>query len=256
VEPSLPTAAALRKALRAAARPGDREFLGRFFKAGPGEYAEGDRFLGVRVPDTRRLVKRSDAVPAAGVWGLVESPFHEERLLGLLIWVRRFERADEKGRREIYRGYLARREHINNWDLVDTSAPAIVGGWLRDHPAERGKLTSLARSAQLWDRRIAMLATFAFLRAGDFGPTLDIAELLVGDRHDLIHKAVGWMLREAGKRDPLVLREFLQRHAATMPRTALRYAIERLPAAERRRWMTLKARQTATNPSAAFPGPS
>ena len=234
------TAADLQKALRAAARPADREFLGRFFKTGPGEYAEGDRFLGVRVPETRRLAKVSDSVSADDVWSLVESPFHEERLLGLLIWVRRFAKEDEKGRRLIYRGYLARKAFVNNWDLVDSSAPQIVGGWLRHHPDERGKLAVLARSRELWDRRIAMLATFAFIRAGDLGPTLEIAGLLVDDSHDLIHKAVGWTLREAGQREAVVLRDFLARHAATMPRTALRYAIEKLPAAERRHWMGRK----------------
>jgi 3-methyladenine DNA glycosylase AlkD len=240
--PSFPTAADLRKALRAAARPGDREFLGRFFKTSPGEYAEGDQFLGVRVPATRRLVRGSDSVPADEVWNLVESPFHEERLLGLLIWVRRFGKAEEVGRRAIYRGYLARTKFVNNWDLVDSSAPQIVGGWLLDHKVERKKLTALAASSDLWERRIAMLATFAFLRAGELDPTFEIAGRLLGDPHDLIHKAVGWMLREAGQRDITALRDFLDRHAATMPRTALRYAIEKLAPAERQDWMRRKDR--------------
>jgi 3-methyladenine DNA glycosylase AlkD len=237
VEPDNLSADGLRKALRAVARPGDREFLGRFFKTGPGEYAEGDRFLGVRVPETRRLVKRSDALADGEVWGLVESAFHEERLLGLLIWVRRFAKAEEPGRRVICRGYLARTKFVNNWDLVDSSAPQIVGGWLLDHRVERKKLGLLAASSDLWERRIAMLATFAFLRAGEYSPTLEIAEQLIDDPHDLIHKAVGWMLREAGQRDITLLRDFLALHAATMPRTALRYAIEKLPPAERRDWM-------------------
>lgn len=235
-------AAALRKALRDVARPEDQEFLGRFFKTGPGEYAEGDRFLGVRVPETRRLSKLSDELAEGEVCQFVESPLHEERLLGLLIWVRRFEKGDEKARRAIYRAYLDRTKFINNWDLVDTSAPQIVGGWLRDHRVETKKLSVLARSGDLWERRIAMLATFSFIRVGEFAPTLEIAELLVGDSHDLIHKAVGWMLREAGNRDRTILMDFLERHAATMPRTALRYAIEKLSPAERRDWMGRKSR--------------
>lgn len=235
-------AAALRKALREAARSEDREVFCRFFKTGPGEYAEGDRFLGVRVPETRRLSKLSDELAEGEVCEFVESPIHEERLLGLLIWVRRFEKGDERARRAIYRAYLDRTKFINNWDLVDTSAPQIVGGWLRDHRVEVKKLSALAQSSDLWERRIAILATFSFIRVGEFDPTLEIAELLVGDSHDLIHKAVGWMLREAGNRDRTVLLEFLERHAATMPRTALRYAIEKLPPVERREWMGRKAR--------------
>jgi 3-methyladenine DNA glycosylase AlkD len=226
--------------LRDVARPEDQEFLGRFFKTGPGEYAEGDRFLGVRVPEIRRLVKLSAELTEGEVCQLVESLIHEERLLGLLIWVRRFEKAEEKDRRTIYRAYLARTKFVNNWDLVDSSAPQIVGGWLREHRVEAKKLAALARSRDLWERRIAMLATFSFLRVGEFDPTLEIAGLLIDDPHDLIHKAVGWMLREAGNRDASVLRGFLDRHAGTMPRTALRYAIEKLPPAERRQWMGKK----------------
>lgn len=233
-------AAGLRKSLRAVARPEDRAFLGRFFKTGPGEYAEGDKFLGVRVPEIRHLVKLSDGLAEGEVCQLVESPIHEERLLGLLIWVRRFEKGEELECRAIYRAYLARTKFINNWDLVDTSAPQIVGGWLREHRVEMKKLATLARSNCLWERRIAMLATFSFIRAGDTAPAVDIAEHLVNDPHDLIHKAVGWMLREAGKRDPACLQAFLRNYAATMPRTALRYAIEKLSPAERRKWMEKK----------------
>lgn len=236
------TVSALKKSLRAAARPGDGEFLKRFFKTGPGDYAEGDTLLGVRVPDIRRLVPLSDGLSASDVRGLVESPFHEERLLGLLIWVRRFAKSDEENRRKIHREYLACVPFINNWDLVDSSAPQIVGGWLLDHPAERKLLTKLAKSRDLWERRVAMLATFTFIRADDLPPAMDIAELLVDDTHDLIHKAVGWMLREAGQRDAGVLHKFLLRHAATMPRTTLRYAIEKLPPGERTKWLEQKFR--------------
>lgn len=231
------TVSALKKSLRAAARPGDGEWLKRFFKTGPGDYAETDTLLGVRVPEIRRLVPLSDGLTEAEVRGLVESSFHEERLLGLLIWVRRFTKADEPGRRKIFHDYLASTNFINNWDLVDSSAPQIVGGWLLDHPAEQKVLRKLAKARHLWERRIAMLATFAFIRAGHPARALPIAELLVSDPHDLIHKAVGWMLREAGKRDPEMLREFLGKHAATMPRTTLRHAIKKLPPKEHARWM-------------------
>lgn len=233
--------ASLRKSLRAAARPGDAAFLQRFFKTGPGEYAEGDKFLGVRVPPVRRLVRGSDSLAEANIISLVESPYHEERLLGLLIWVRRYEKAGEPGRSAIYQAYLARTAFINNWDLVDSSAPQIVGAWLLEHPRDRRILHNLSASGLLWDRRIAMLATFAFIRAGEYTVATDIATRLIHDPHDLIHKAVGWMLREAGQRDLEVLRSFLETHAATMPRTALRYAIEKLPPAERAQWLGRKA---------------
>lgn len=227
----------LRRALRAAARPGDAEFLQRFFKTGPGEYSEGDRFLGVRVPALRHLLPLTDGLSEEDLLVLVRSHFHEERLLGLLVWVRRFERSDEPGCRRIFRAYLREAACVNNWDLVDTSAPAIVGGWIAAHPADRKILLRLARSRDLWERRIAIVSTLALIRRGDLELTTTISALLIGDPHDLIHKASGWMLREAGKRDAEALRGFLEEHAAAMPRTMLRYAIEKLGAAERQRWM-------------------
>ncbi|HRJ72192.1 MAG TPA: DNA alkylation repair protein [Terrimicrobiaceae bacterium] len=227
----------LRRALRGAARPGDAEFLQRFFKTGPGEYSEGDRFLGVRVPAVRKLLPQTDGLRDGDLLVLVRSEIHEERLLGLLVWVRRFGRSDEPARRQIFRAYLREAACVNNWDLVDTSAPAIVGGWIAAHPADRNILLRLARSECLWERRIAIVSTLALIRRGDLEPTTTISALLVGDPHDLIHKASGWMLREAGKRDPEALRGFLEEHAATMPRTMLRYAIEKLGPAERRRWL-------------------
>jgi 3-methyladenine DNA glycosylase AlkD len=230
------TLAALKTSLRSAAHPGLAAARQRFFKTGPGDYAEGDRFLGVCVPAVRKLVRHADGLSAEGVRALVEGSFHEERLLGLLLWVRRFERGDAFLRRTIHRDYLARTAWINNWDLVDASAPQLVGGWLLDHPAERKTLARLARSRLLWERRIAMLATFAFIRAGDVSVTFEVAGWLVHDSQDLMHKAVGWMLREAGKRDEDALRRFLTTHAATMPRTALRSAIERLVPQERQFW--------------------
>jgi 3-methyladenine DNA glycosylase AlkD len=166
---------------------------------------------------------------------LLRSPIHEERALALLLLVQAFGRADEAGRRTIYETYLAHTRDINNWDLVDLSAGAIVGGWLEGR--SRAPLSRLARSAWLWERRIAIVATFHFIRRGELDETFRIADLLLQDSHDLIHKAVGWMLREAGKRDGPALREFLRDRYRTMPRTMLRYAIERFPEAERRRYL-------------------
>jgi len=239
------TLAKLRTALRASARPGDAVFLQRFFKTGPGEYAEGDRFLGVRVPAIRKLVRESGALAEDDILALVRSAFHEERLLGLLLWVRRFERGDAAARRAIYRAYWRERGFVNNWDLVDSSAPQIVGGWVLEHPAERTRLVRLARSKNLWDRRIAMLATFALIRAREFSLTEQIAEILLTDEHDLIHKASGWMLREMGLREPQRLRDFLDKHAAKMPRTMLRYAMEKLSPAMRERYLLMRPSKTS-----------
>ncbi|MBM4147588.1 MAG: DNA alkylation repair protein [Lentisphaerae bacterium] len=228
----------MKLALRKAASPADAVQLARFFKTGRGEYGEGDRFLGIRVPALRAVVRRftSDAAVGDGLC-LLRSPWHEERLCGLLVWVALFEREDAGCRRRIYTAYLANADRVNNWDLVDLSAPNIVGEWLLARPTNT--LDRLARSRCLWERRIAIVATFAFIRRGRFGETLRIAEALLADREDLIHKAAGWMLREAGKRDESALRGFLDRHAPRMPRTMLRYAIERLPDRDRRRYMAV-----------------
>jgi 3-methyladenine DNA glycosylase AlkD len=233
------SAATIMKQLRAAATPEKATVLAGFFKTGKGQYGEGDRFLGVMVPQQRSIAKQSRGLPLAEVGKLLASPYHEARLTGFLVLVYAFERADEAGRREIYAYTLAQRAAMNNWDLVDVIAPTIIGGWLLDCPADRKLLRKFARSSDLWERRIAIVSTLAFIRAGDFGDTLAISEMLLGDKHDLIHKATGWMLREVGKRDVDVLRGFLEEHAARMPRTALRYAIERLPEAERKAWMAV-----------------
>jgi len=229
------TLARLRARLRRLASPTDVKFLQRFFKTGPGEYGEGDQFLGIRVPVTRQLAKEFAALPRRAVVTLLHSPIHEERLLALILLVNAYGRADEAGRTEIYELYLAQLDRVNNWDLVDTSAPQIVGGHLAERP--RKILFRLARSENLWHRRVAMLATLYFIRAGDFGDALRLAERLRDDGHDLMHKAVGWMLREVGKRDIAALNEFLDRHAARMPRTMLRYAIEKLPEPARQRYL-------------------
>jgi 3-methyladenine DNA glycosylase AlkD len=229
-EPSLGT---IRQLLRASARPGDAAFLQRFFKTGPGQYGEGDRFL--RVPATRHVARQSDGLNLEEVQALLHSEWHEERLLALLILVRRFERGDLALRQQIYDFYLRQTQFINNWDLVDLSAPNIVGVWLLDNP--RAVLDPLARSSNLWERRIAVLATLAFIRRGEFADTLRLCEGLLDEGHDLMHKACGWMLREVGKRDLGALEGLLQRHATRMPRTMLRYAIEKFPEPQRKAWL-------------------
>jgi len=221
------TLAEIRLDLREYASEEKAAVLQRFFKTGPGEYGEGDRFIGVQVPAIRKVAKRHAAIPLRQVRSLLRSRVHEERLLALLILVQKFGRAHAVGQREIYEFYLSHTAHINNWDLVDLSADKIAGAWLLTR--KRGILRRLARSRDLWERRIAIVATFHFIRHGQFEDTLAVAELLLGDGHDLIHKAVGWMLREVGKRDRAVEERFLERHYRAMPRTMLRYAIERFP---------------------------
>ena len=230
------TAKVLQEKLHALADAGRVGDLQRFFKTGPGEYAEGDLFIGVRVPQIRKLVKAHADTPLADIDGLLHSPVHEERLLALLLMVEQYQRGDEAVRRKLYQHYLASTDVINNWDLIDVTAKHIVGAWLADK--SRKPLYKLARSKSLWDRRIAIMATFRFIPTNDFDDSLRLAEILLDDEHDLIHKAVGWMLREIGKRDRGVEEAFLQQHYKVMPRTMLRYAIEKFP--ERRRNAYLK----------------
>ncbi len=237
------TAAAVQAELARLADAARVPVLQRFFKTGPGEYAEGDRFRGLRVPQVRALVKRAAGLPRAEVEALVASPWHEDRLCGLLVAVRQFERAkDAAERRGLFRFYLtaARAGRINNWDLVDVTAGRIVGGWLRDRPERVATLDRLAGSRRVWERRIAVLASGYFTWCGECGDTLRLAARLRDDPHDLMHKAVGWMLREVGKRDRGALDGFLTAHAARMPRTMLRYAIEKHSAAERARWLAVR----------------
>ena len=198
-----------------------------FFKTGPGEYGEGDRFLGVTLPALRAIARDYQDLPLADVVRLLKSPWHEERLLSLLILVGQYARSDGRRRSAIHRAYLRHTRYVNNWDLVDTSAAQIVGAHLSG--AGRRRLRRLATSRSLWERRIAMIATYHYIKNGEFEDALAVAEVLLDDDHDLIHKAVGWMLREIGKRDRRVEERFLRTHAARMPRTMLRYAIERFP---------------------------
>lgn len=232
-----PTLAGAKKALAQRANAARAAASVRFFKAGPGEYGEGDRFIGVTVPQQREVARAFAALPLAACRALLASPVHEHRLAAVLILIRQFRRGGEAHRARIYRLLLAARRALDNWDLVDTAAPAIFGEHLREHPAERGRYERLLAAPRVWDRRIAILTAGALIRAGAPELMLDFAARSLGDRHDLIHKAVGWMLREAGKRQPAVLRAFLDRHAARMPRTMLRYALERLPPTERKRYL-------------------
>ena len=228
--------ATLRQRLRAHASAKDAAILQWFFKTGPGEYGEGDVFIGVRVPAMRRVCREcGDDVSVATVEQLLRSQVHEDRALALMLLVSAFGRGDEREQKAIYDRYLANTRYINNWDLVDLSAPSIVGGWLSAR--SRAPLRRLARSASLWERRIAIVATQAFIRRDEFEDTLEIADLLIHDEHALIHKAVGWMLREVGKRDGVVLRTWLRPRHTHMPRTMLRYAIERFQEPERRRYL-------------------
>ncbi len=229
-------ARAIERRLRALGDPARAKHHLRFFRTGPGEYGEGDRFLGVMVPAIRAMAREAKDASLDTLAALLQSPWHETRLLALILLVRAYARGDAGAREAIYRLYLANTHRVNNWDLVDVSAAEIVGAHLRD--GDRATLARLARSESLWERRIAIIATAHFIRDHDFDDTLRIAAILVDDRQDLIHKATGWMLREVGKRDRAALEAFLRRYASRMPRTMLRYAIERFPERLRRQYLS------------------
>jgi len=207
----------------------------RFFRTGPGEYGEGDRFLGLTVPDIRAVAREAKDSSLDTLEQLLQSPWHEVRLLALVVLVEQHRRGDAVLREAIHQLYLRNTHRINSWDLVDCSAAEIVGAHLRD--GGRSLLDRLARSASLWERRIAMIATADSIKRDDFRDALRIAAILVGDGHDLIHKATGWMLREIGKRDRAAEEKFLRKYASRMPRTMLRYAIERFPERLRRQYL-------------------
>jgi 3-methyladenine DNA glycosylase AlkD len=199
----------------------------RYFKTGKGEYGEGDIFLGLTVPETRATAKKYADLPLTDIETLLHDPIHEYRLSALMILMEQFRLSDEAGKKKIYAYYLANTKYINNWDLIDLSARDIIGGYLADKK-DRRILYSLARSTSIWERRMSIIATFAFLKVGEFSDAFAIAEILLHDTHDLIHKAVGWVLREVGKKDLDAEEVFLQKYHRTMPRTMLRYSIERM----------------------------
>jgi 3-methyladenine DNA glycosylase AlkD len=245
----------VQKELKKLANPKKAKLLMRFFKTGKGEYGEGDIFLGIMVPQQREVVKKFRALPLSEIQKLLKSKFHEERLVGVLILVEQHQSLCHSGpragiqkkqlldpgsrpgmtREAIFSFYLKNAKRINNWDLVDLSAPKIVGAYLFDK--NRGIIYKLAKSKNLWERRIAVLATFWFIREKDFKDAIRLAEILLTDKHDLMHKAVGWMLREIGKRNEKILRQFLNKHVRKMPRMMLRYAIERLPEKDRQHYL-------------------
>lgn len=210
----------------------------------PGGYGEGDRFLGCTMPNQRKVAGRFCDLPQSELVKLFASPWHECRMTGLLILVNQFEQAAKPKNphrdfecREIVEFYLANLDAVNNWDLVDSTSPKILGAWLVENDDERNVLDRLAASEVLWERRVAVLATFALIRSREFEEIVKLAEMLLADEHDLMHKAVGWMLREVGKRDQPRLEDFLKKHAKTMPRTMLRYSIEKLSREDRTKWM-------------------
>ena len=211
----------------------------RFFKTGVGEYGHGDIFLGVTVPQTRIIARAYSDLSFTEIEKLTKSDFHEARLCGLVILCNQFKKSKEPTQqKKAFEFFIDQlhKDRINNWDLVDVSAPTI-GQYLVTSKNPMPLLKKLSKSESLWERRVSMIFTFAFLRAGELEPTYEMAERLLNDEHDLIHKAVGWMLREMGKRDPLLLRSFLRQYASQMPRTTLRYSIEKLPERERKKWL-------------------
>jgi 3-methyladenine DNA glycosylase AlkD len=207
----------------------------RFFKTGHGEYGEGDQFLGIRVPVLRKKAKEFNNTPLNEILCLLRSIFHEERLMALFMLVEKYDKGSTKDRREIYRLYMKNIDNINNWDLVDSSAGHIVGAYLADK--NKQPIYHMARSKNIWEKRIAIISTFPMIKAHHFRTTLEVSRLLLKDNEDLIHKAVGWMLREVGKRDMAVEKKFLKKYYKLMPRTMLRYAIEKFPDHERKKYL-------------------
>lgn len=225
----------IQKELETLADSASAAFLQTFFKTGAGGYGAGDLFRGIRVPTLRALARKYRNLSLIETEKLLRSKFHEDRLLALFLLVQSFAKGDPDARKTIYDLYLANARFVNNWDLVDASAPNIVGSYL--HDKNRQPLYALARSSNLWERRIAIMATFHFIRRGCFADTLRLAEILLADRENLIHKATGWMLREVGKRDLEIEEKFLRSVYRKMPRTMLRYAIEKFPTDERKKYL-------------------
>ncbi len=209
-----------------------------FFKTYDGGYGAGDKFIGLRVPVIREVCKKYKQLPLPEIEKLLESPIHEHRLAAVIIMTIQARRANADDKKALYDLYLRRHDRINNWDLVDTGCRDVVGAWLEDK--SRQPLYKLAKSKSIWERRTAIVSTSQFISHNDFGNTFAISELLLNDKEDLIHKAVGWMLREAGKRDQQALKEFLDKHAATMPRTALRYSLEKFGSDDKAHYMSLR----------------
>lgn len=228
----------LKKEIKKAAKPKQAKILQRFFKTGKGEYGEGDIFLGIKVPIQRKIAKKYNNLSLVDLKKLINSKIHEHRLIALFVLIDQYKRGDKQKEKKIFNFYLKNIKYINNWDLVDLSAPNIVGCFLLDK--ERDVLYRLAKSKNLWQRRIAIVSTFTFIRNQQFNDTLEISRILLSDKYDLIHKAVGWMLREVGKRDQKIEEKFLNKYYQKMPRTILRYAIEKFSPMKRRLYLRKK----------------
>lgn len=227
----------IRLELKSLANPEQAKILQRFFKTNKGEYGEGDIFLGIKVPVQREVAKRYKDLLLKDIQKLINSKIHEERLIGLFILIHKYNKTSADKKKEIFYFYLNNTKRINNWDLVDLSAPNIVGDYLLNNYNKKQLIYNLAKSKNLWEKRISILATFAFIKKERFEDTLAISEILLNDKHDLIHKAVGWMLREIGKRDQKAEEKFLKKHYNNMPRTMLRYAIERFEETKRQKYL-------------------
>jgi len=225
----------IKQDLQKGANPEKAKIYQRFFKTGPGQYGEGDKFLGLTMPEQRVIAKKYINLPLEYISKLLQSQYHEHRMTALVILTYKYPKADETLKKEIYEFYIKSYDKINNWDLVDVTAPRIVGEYLSDK--DRTILYDFANSNHLWKKRIAIISTFTFIRKKDFQDTIKISEILLKDTHDLIHKAVGWMLREMGKKDEIQLTNFLDKHHKTMPRTMLRYSLEKLSEAQRKHYM-------------------
>ena len=226
---------ALRHELKKEENPVQAKLLQRFFKTGKGEYGEGDIFLGIKVPVQRSIAKKHIGLSLPKLQELLESKIHEERLVSLLILVEKFKKSTELDKANIFNFYIKNSKRVNNWDLVDLSSHCIVGEFLIDK--DKKILYNLAESSNLWEKRISIISTFAFIRKNKFDDALRLAQILLKDKHDLIHKVVGWMLREIGKKDQETLEKFLEKNYKEMPRTMLRYAIEKFPEDKRKTYL-------------------
>lgn len=225
----------LRAILKEQANPEQAKILMRFFKTGKGEYGEGDEFLGIKVPESRKIAKEFKNLMLSEIQELLISNVHEERLIALFILIEQYRNGDEEKKRVVYNFYLKNTKRINNWDLVDLSAERIIGVYLLER--DKRILFTLARSKNLWERRIAIMSTFHFIKNGIYNTTFEISDMLLKDKHDLIHKAVGWMLREIGNRNLTVEESYLKKHYKNIPRTMLRYAIEKFPEKKRQAYL-------------------
>ncbi len=227
------------KDLKALADPAKADLLQRYFKTGKGQYGEGDKFIGITVPTQRKVAHKYIGMSLNEIRKLLESDIHEHRFTALEILNFKYEKTDQKEKAKIAAFYLKNRICLNNWDLVDTSAPYILGDWLVQN--DRSILYELIKSKNVWDRRIAIVSTFAFIKNNDFEDSLKLAKLSLTDKHDLMHKATGWMLRELGKKSGKALEGFLDENYKTMPRTMLRYAIERMPKEKRKHYLMIRS---------------